>query len=280
MAPWMCAAPPVSKPQADWKKVSTMPAEIRIVPCLSDNYAVLVHDPLTSATAVVDAPEAAPILAALGREGWDLTHILVTHHHADHVEGVLALKAEFGATVVGPKAEAATIPGIDVEVVDGDPVAVGALVGRVMETPGHTAGHVVYLFEDERLLFAGDTLFVLGCGRPIECDAPVLWQSLLRLRALPDDLAVYCGHEYTVANARFAISVDPENGALRARYAEAEAARREGRPTIPALLGNEKLTNPFLRADEPAMAERLGLGEADPAAVFTELRARKNVFKG
>lgn len=257
-----------------------MPAEIRIVPCLSDNYAVLVHDPVSQATAVIDVPEAAPVLAALGREGWNLTHILVTHHHSDHVDGVPTLKAQYGATVVGPKAEAATIPGIDVEVVDGDPVAVGSLVGRVMETPGHTAGHVVYLFEDERLLFAGDTLFVMGCGRPIECDAPVLWKSLQRLRTLPDDLSVYVGHEYTVANGRFAVSVDPDNGALRARLGDAEAARRDGRFTIPALLGDEKLTNPFLRADDPGMAERLGLGTSDSAAVFTELRARKNVFKG
>ncbi|MFG1461640.1 hydroxyacylglutathione hydrolase [Xanthobacter sp. DSM 24535] len=257
-----------------------MSAEIRIIPCLSDNYAVLLHDPATEATAVIDAPEATPILEALDREGWHLTHILVTHHHADHVDGVLALKAQFGATVVGPKREAAGIPGIDVEVVDGDPVAVGSLISRVMETPGHTAGHIVYLFEGERLLFAGDTLFIMGCGRPIECDPPVLWHSLVRLRMLPDDLAVYCGHEYTVANGKFALSVDPENGALLGRVGEAEAARKEGRPTIPALLGDEKLTNPFLRADDPAMAERLGLGESDPSAVFTELRARKNVFRG
>ncbi len=257
-----------------------MSVDIRVIPCLSDNYAVLIHDPVTEATCVVDVPDATPVLEALDREGWDLTHILVTHHHRDHVDGVLALKAQFGATVVGPKAEAATIPGIDVTVVDGDPVAVGSLIGRVMETPGHTAGHVVYLFEDERLLFAGDTLFVLGCGRPMECDPPVLWQSLLRLRALPDDLSLYCGHEYTLANGRFALSVDPDNGALRGRFAEAEAARREGKPTIPALLGDERLTNPFLRADDADLAERMGLAGAEPAAVFTELRARKNVFKG
>ncbi len=257
-----------------------MTVEIRIIPCLSDNYAVLIHDPVSQATAVVDVPEVAPVLAALDREGWTLTHILVTHHHADHVDGVPALKAQFGATVVGPKAEAATIPGIDVEVVDGDPVAVGSLIGRVLETPGHTAGHVVYLFEDERLLFAGDTLFVLGCGRPIECEAPVLWKSLLRLRALPDDLSVFVGHEYTLSNGRFAVSVDPDNGALRARLGEAEAARQDDKPTIPTLLGDEKLTNPFLRADDPGMAERLGLGTSDPSVVFTELRARKNVFKG
>ncbi|MGU3495531.1 hydroxyacylglutathione hydrolase [Xanthobacteraceae bacterium A53D] len=257
-----------------------MPLDIRVIPCLSDNYAVLLHDPLTEATAVVDVPEAAPVLAALDREGWTLTHILVTHHHADHVNGVLEVKARHGATVVGPKAEAAGIPGIDVQVVDGDPVAVGSLIGRVIETPGHTAGHVVYLFQEEQLLFAGDTLFVMGCGRPIECDPPVLWHSLQRLRTLPDDISVYVGHEYTVANGHFALSVDPDNGALRARLADAEAARRDGKPTIPALLGDERLTNPFLRADDEGMAERMGLAGAEPAAVFTELRARKNVFRG
>ena len=151
-----------------------MAAEIRIVPCLADNYAVLLHDPVSQATAVIDVPEVAPVIAALEREGWTPNQILITHHHADHVDGVPALKARYNAIVVGPKAEAAGIPGIDVEVVDGDPVAVGSLIGRVMETPGHTAGHVVYLFEDERLLFAGDTLFVMGCGRPIECEPPVL----------------------------------------------------------------------------------------------------------
>ncbi len=257
-----------------------MAAEIRIVPCLADNYAVLIHDPVAQATAVIDVPEVAPVIAALEREGWTPNQILITHHHADHVDGVPALKARYNATVVGPKAEAASIPGIDVEVVDGDPVAVGSLVGRVMETPGHTAGHVVYLFEDERLLFAGDTLFVMGCGRPIECEPPVLWKSLQRLRTLPDDLAIYVGHEYTVSNAKFALSVDPDNGALQARFGEAEQARAAGRPTIPTRLGDEKLTNPFLRADDPDMATRLGLGEADSAAVFTELRARKNSFKG
>ncbi|WP_029353632.1 hydroxyacylglutathione hydrolase [Bosea sp. 117] len=257
-----------------------MPAELRLIPCLADNYAVLLHDPATEATAVVDAPEVAPILAALDREGWNLTHILVTHHHTDHIAGVLALKERFGATVIGPKAERETIPGLDFAVVDGDPVAVGSLVGRVLETPGHTKGHIVFLFEDERLLFSGDTLFVMGCGRPFECDPPVLWESLLRLRALPDDILVYCGHEYTLSNARFALSVDPDNEGLVARLAEVEAVRAANRPTLPTTIGAEKETNPFLRADDPALAERLGLGGATPGAVFTELRSLKNSFRG
>ncbi|HSI41234.1 MAG TPA: hydroxyacylglutathione hydrolase [Xanthobacteraceae bacterium] len=257
-----------------------MPAEIRLIPCLSDNYAVLLRDPVTEATAVVDAPEVAPILAALEHEGWDLTHILVTHHHTDHIAGVLALKERYGATVIGPKAERDTIPGLDFAVVDGDPIAVGTLVGRVLETPGHTKGHVVFLFEEERLLFSGDTLFVLGCGRPFECEPPVLWESLLRLRALPDDIVVYCGHEYTLSNARFAVSVDPDNAELAARLTLAEAARAAGRATVPTTIGIERTTNPFLRADEPALAQTVGLAGAEPGAVFTELRALKNSFKG
>lgn len=257
-----------------------MPAEIRIIPCLEDNYAVLVHDTATEATAVVDVPEPGPVLAALEREDWRLTHILVTHHHQDHVQGILAVKAQYGAIVVGPKAEASSIPGLDVPVVDGDPVAVGSLVGRVLETPGHTAGHVSYLFEEERLLFTGDTLFTLGCGRPFECDPPVLWASLQRLKLLPGDLAVYSGHEYTLANGRFALSVDPSNAALKAKMEEAQAKRAKGEPTIPSPLSDELAANPFMRADDAALAEALGMAGADPAAVFTELRARKSVFKG
>ncbi|MFK8250020.1 hydroxyacylglutathione hydrolase [Ancylobacter terrae] len=257
-----------------------MPAEIRLVPCLADNYAVLLHDPTTEATAVVDAPEVAPILAALEREGWNLTHILVTHHHTDHIDGVLALKERYGAAVIGPKAERDTIPGLDFAVVDGDPIAVGSLVGRVMETPGHTKGHIVFLFEGERLLFSGDTLFVMGCGRPFECDPPVLWDSLLRLRALPDDISVYCGHEYTLSNARFASSVDPDNEQIATRLETFEALRARGEPTLPTTIGAEKATNPFMRADDTELAARIGLAGADPGAVFTELRSLKNSFKG
>ncbi|MFH3479703.1 hydroxyacylglutathione hydrolase [Xanthobacter variabilis] len=257
-----------------------MPAEIRLVPCLSDNYAVLLHDCVTEATAVVDAPDGEAIIAAADAAGWAITEVLVTHHHADHVQGIPALKARYGATVVGPRKEADAIPDIDVVVEDGDPVAVGGLVGRVLETPGHTLGHVVYLFEGERLLFSGDTLFSLGCGRAFECEPAVLWHSLARLRALPGDLSVYCGHEYTLANARFALSVDPDNGDLKAFAAQVEQARAEGRPTVPSRLQDELKANPFLRADDPALAERLGLAGAEPAAVFTELRARKNDFKG
>jgi len=257
-----------------------VPVELRLIPCLSDNYAVLLRDQATEATAVVDAPDAAPIIAAAEAEGWALTHVLITHHHADHTQGIAALKARYGVTVVGPRAEAAAIAGLDVAVEDGDPVAVGSLVGRVLETPGHTAGPVTYLFEAERLLFTGDTLFSLGCGRAFECPPAVLWHSLQRLRALPGELRIYCGHEYTLSNARFALSVDPDNAELQRMAAQVEAERAAGRPTVPSLLADEVKANPFLRADDPAIAAHLGLTGADPAEVFAELRARKNSFRG
>jgi hydroxyacylglutathione hydrolase len=257
-----------------------MDVDVRLVSCLSDNYAVILRDRATGATAVIDAPDANSIEKALDAEGWKLTHILVTHHHGDHVQGIPALKKKYGATVVGPRAEAAQIPQIDVEVGPADPVAVGGMIARVIETPGHTAGHIVYMFDAEKLLFAGDTLFALGCGRALERPAPVLWASLLKLRELRGDTKVYCGHEYTLTNARFSVTVDPKNKALAKRLGDIEAIRAAGKPTLPTTMAEELRTNPFLRADEPAVAEAVGMKGADAAAVFTEIRERKNNFKG
>jgi hydroxyacylglutathione hydrolase len=254
-----------------------MPLEVRLVPCLSDNYAVLLHD--GDITAVVDAPEAAPIEQALDQEGWKLSHILITHHHSDHVDGIPALKKKYGAKVIGPRADG-EIPMIDEKVSEGDLVKFGNHEARVLDTPGHTAGHISYVFDKEKLLFAADTLFVLGAGRAFEKPASVLWQSLLKLRKLPGDMKLYCGHEYTLGNARFAITVDPTNPALKKKYAEVEAARAAGKPTVPSLLSEEIAANPFMRADDPVIAENLGLMGADPATVFTEIRERKNNFKG
>lgn len=254
-----------------------MSVEIRLVPCLSDNYAVLLHD--GDVTAVIDAPEAPPIEKALDKEGWKLTHILITHHHADHVDGIPALKKKYGAKVIGPRADG-NIPLIDEKVGEGDTVKLGSMTARVLDTPGHTAGHISYVFDKEKLLFAADTLFALGCGRALECPPPVLWRSLLKYRKLPGDTRVYCGHEYTLGNARFAITVDPSNAALKKRLAEVEAARAAGKPTVPSLLSDEFAANPFMRADDPAIAENVGLIDADPAAVFTEIRERKNNFRG
>ena len=256
-----------------------MAADIRLVSCLSDNYAVILHDPAGDATAVIDAPDAAPIERALDTAGWKLTHILVTHHHPDHVQGIAALKKR-GAIVIGPRGEADKIPALDQAVGENGRVTLGNLAAKVIETPGHTAGHISYWFEGERLLFAGDTLFALGCGRPFERPAPVLWESLKKLRALPDDTRLYCGHEYTLANARFSVTVDPKNRALKERLAVIEAQRAKNEPTLPSTLKEERATNPFLRADDPAIAEAIGMKGADPAAVFTELRERKNSFKG
>ena len=257
-----------------------MAVEVRLVPCLSDNYAVIVRDPASNMVAVVDAPDTAPIVKALDDANWKLTHILVTHKHADHIQGIPALKQKYGATVIGPRAEAGEIPTLDAKVAEPDTVEVGSLRARVFDTPGHTAGHICYWFDKEKLLFSADTLFALGCGRPFERPAPVLWESLLKLRKLPDDTIVYCGHEYTLANARFSVTVDPNNAALKTRLAVVEKARAAGKPTVPSTLGEEKATNPFLRADDPAVAAAVGMNGADASAVFTEIRERKNTFKG
>jgi hydroxyacylglutathione hydrolase len=254
-----------------------MAAQIYQFICLKDNFGVLIHDPHTRATASIDAPEAAPILAALDARGWRLTDILITHHHADHVQGIAGLKAKFpGARVTGPRAEASKIGGLDYEVGEGDSVKVGALEAVVIEAPGHTAGHVAYWFEDEDIAFAGDTLFAMGCGRPFEEPPQVLFHSLMKLAALPGETQVYCGHEYTLANARFALSVDPGNVILQERAAEVAQLRADGKFTLPTTISIELATNPFLRADEPEVKAAVGMSGADPVSVFAELRERKN----
>jgi hydroxyacylglutathione hydrolase len=253
-----------------------MPAEIRQFLCASDNFGVLLHDSETGATATIDACEEGPIEAALQAAGWKLTHILVTHHHGDHIAGIPGLKARYGARVIGPAAERDQIAGLDETVKEGDTVRVGALEAHVIETPGHTAGHIAYHFPKERLLFAGDTLFSLGCGRIFEGTPAQMWQSLRKLAALPDDTAVYCGHEYTLSNARFALGVDGGNPALQERAREVELLRGENRFTLPTTIGREKATNPFLRAGRPEIAEAVGLPGQPAEAVFAELRERKN----
>jgi hydroxyacylglutathione hydrolase len=254
-----------------------MAAEIRLFPCLSDNYGVLMHDSATGATACIDAPQARPILEALSAARWRLTDILVTHHHADHVQGIEAVKAAFPhARVTGPKAEADRIPMIERSVVDGDAIEVGALKGVVIATPGHTAGHVVYHFPGEALLFSGDTLFAMGCGRAFEAPAETLWESLSKLKRLPADTTIYCGHEYTLANARFCADIEPGNAALEARLAAVEALRARDAPTLPTTLAQELATNSFLRADQASVKQSVGMADQTDAAVFAEIRARKN----
>jgi hydroxyacylglutathione hydrolase len=246
--------------------------------CLKDNFGVLVHDPASGATAAIDAPEAAPVEAALQATGWRLSDILVTHHHRDHTGGIEELKERYRCRVVAPDAEADGIPDVDETVRENDTVRVGGLEARVLETPGHTAGHITYVFPADKLCFAGDTLFSIGCGRVIEGNNETMWRSLLKLRALPDDTRVYCGHEYTAANVRFAKTIEPDNAALAAREKEVARLAAEKKPTIPSLLGEEKVANPFLRADVPEVAAKVGLAGKPAWQVFAEIRERKNKF--
>lgn len=252
--------------------------EIRQVPILNDNYAYLLHEPQSGAAAVVDPGEAEPVLAAAAEAGWEIGQILLTHHHADHIGGAAAIKAATGARIVAPAADAGRIPDIDEAVVDGDAVAVGEARAAVFEVPGHTLGHVAYWFMADDALFSGDTLFALGCGRLFEGSPEQMWESLSRLRALPDETWVYCAHEYTASNARFAATIDADNPDLAARIDEIMALCRSHTPTVPSRLGVEKETNPFLRADDPAIAHAAGLDHADPVTVFAEVRRRKDVF--
>lgn len=253
-----------------------MAAEIRIFPCLSDNYGYLIHDPLTKATASIDAPEAAPIIAALKAEGWTLTDILVTHHHQDHVGGVAELKDAFNCRVVAPFDKTQPIGAVDQRVKEGDTIKVGNLAARIIETPGHTLDHVSYVFDSDHAAFVGDTLFSVGCGRVFEGTYPMMWQSLLKLRALPDDFRLYCGHEYTASNIKFALTIEPDNAALKARAEEVKRLREANKPTIPTLLGEEKKANVFLRADEPSVAASVRMKDRGAAEIFGELRERKN----
>jgi hydroxyacylglutathione hydrolase len=253
-----------------------MPAQTRLFLCLKDNYGVLLHDPESGATAAIDAPEAAPVEAALKASGWRLTDILVTHHHADHTGGIAELKQRHRCRVVAPHGEAARIPLVDATVREDDEVRVGSLKGRVLETPGHTAGHISYFFPTDKLAFVGDTLFSIGCGRVIEGTPEMMWQSLLKLRGLPDDARIYCGHEYTQANIRFAKTIEPANPTLDAREREVDKLLDAGEPTIPSTIGAEKAANPFLRADVPEVAKSVGLAGTPAWKVFAEIRERKN----
>ncbi|MCB2115542.1 MAG: hydroxyacylglutathione hydrolase [Rhodobacteraceae bacterium] len=255
-----------------------MPLEIVTVPCLTDNYAYLAHDPATDATAIIDAPEAAPILQALTTRGWKATHILLTHHHDDHIAGVPALVAATGAKVVGAAADAHRLPPLDVELREGDTVKIGVSAGSVIEVPGHTLGHIAFYFPDSAAVFTADSLMALGCGRVFEGTRPQMWESLTKLAALPPETLVYSGHEYTASNARFALTIEPENAALQARAAAVAAAREEGRATVPARLEEELATNPFLRAASTPIRARLGLRDATDAEVFGEIRGRKDRF--
>lgn len=255
-----------------------MTLEVHFIPALRDNYIYLLRDSQSAKTALVDPSEAQPALDELAARGWKLDYIFNTHHHYDHTGGNLELKAAFGATVVGPKADRDRIPGIDVELADGEDFRFGTRSARVLDIPGHTRGHIAFWFEADAALFCGDTLFSLGCGRMFEGTAAQMWASLSKLAALPKTTRIYCGHEYTLSNARFALSVEPENRMLQERAAAAEKLRAQGLPTLPSTLGEELLTNPFLRPHSPEIQASLGLPGAGPVAVFAEIRKLKDKF--
>ncbi len=255
-----------------------MPLEIVTIPCLKDNYAFLAHDKATGQTAVIDVPEAAPVAAALVQRGWTLSHVLLTHHHADHVDGLAALLADHPAQVLGAAADVHRLPPLDRALSEGDTVTIGSDTGRVIDVSGHTVGHIAIYFADSAVVFTADSLMAMGCGRLFEGTAPQMYDSLAKLAALPGDTLVCSGHEYTASNAKFALSIEPQNAALISRIEKIETARAQGRPTVPSVLSNERATNPFLRCDSPEIQANLGLSGADPVEVFTALRRRKDSF--
>jgi hydroxyacylglutathione hydrolase len=252
--------------------------EIHQIPTRSDNYVYLLRESSTGNAAVVDPSDAAPVLETLDMFGWNLTHILATHHHNDHVGGVPEIKEKTGCIVVGPKADRDRIPNIDVEVADGDMFELYGATAKVWDVPGHTAGHIAYWFAESQALFCGDTLFALGCGRVFEGTHEQMYNSISKFKEVPDETWVYCAHEYTAANAKFALHVDPDNAALQAYARQIEARRAAGVSTVPSLMGVERRTNPFLRADNAAFASVLGMEGRTPVDVFAEVRGQKDNF--
>lgn len=253
---------------------------IHSIPALSDNYIHLLHDPDSGATAAIDPAEAEPVLAALAERGWTLTHVLNTHHHGDHVGGNLTLQVRTGCIIVGAADDRARIPGISQAVKEGDRFDIGSASAQVLEVPGHTRAHIAFWFASEHALFCGDTLFGLGCGRLFEGTATQMWTSLRKLRALPEDTRVYCAHEYTQANGRFALNLEPDNPELRQRMQRVNQLRAQHLPTVPSTLAEEKASNPFLRADLPEIAHSIGLEGSTAVDVFTAIRRRKDEFRG
>jgi hydroxyacylglutathione hydrolase len=250
---------------------------IRQIPVLRDNYVYLVREPDSGATAVVDPSVAHPVLEVIAETGWRLTHILNTHHHHDHTGGNIEIKAATGCTIVGPRADRDRIPMIDVDVGDGDTYQFGRESALVYDVPGHTRGHIAFWFRQSRALFSGDTLFLMGCGRVFEGTFAQMWNSLGKLKVLPPETRVYCAHEYTQNNARFALTVEPDNSELRARARRIDDMRAKNIPTVPGTMAEELMTNPFLRADHPALQQLAGT-VGDPVATFAEIRHRKDIF--
>lgn len=255
-----------------------MPLELVTVPCLADNYSFLIHDAETGETALVDVPEAGPIRAELDRRGWTLSHVLLTHHHWDHVDGLAELLETHPAKVIGAGADAHRLPPLDQSVAEGDTIRIGGETGHVIDVSGHTIGHIAIHFPDSKLLFTADSLMALGCGRLFEGTAEQMFDSLSKLAALSGDTVVCSGHEYTASNGKFALTVDPENADLIARVQAVAEARDAGQPTVPSLLSEELATNPFLRGHTEGVQKAVNMVGADPAHVFAEVRKRKDNF--
>lgn len=255
-----------------------MTLQIVTIPCLSDNYAYLAHDPETGATAAIDVPEAGPILTALEENGWTLSDVLLTHHHWDHVDGLSELLAKAPARVIGAAADAHRLPALDVALQAGDTVRIGAEEGGVIDVSGHTVGHLAFYFPQSRVAFTADSLMALGCGRVFEGTMAQMYASLGKLADLPPDTMICSGHEYTEKNAKFALTVDPENPKLISRVTEVDRRRSAGEPTVPTTLAEELDTNPFLRAADPHIQANLGMVGAEPVDVFAEIRRRKDRF--
>lgn len=255
-----------------------MPLDLVTVPCLKDNYSFLIHDAVSGDTAVIDVPEAAPILAALAERCWRLTDILLTHHHWDHVDGVADLVAATGARVTGAKSDAHRLPSLDLAVSEGKDIEVCGQRAQVWDVSGHTVGHIAFVFPDAGLAFTGDSLMAGGCGRLFEGSPDQMWTSLSKLAQLPPETLICSGHEYTTSNLRFAATLEPDNPDLMLRIERVASARAKGLPTVPSTLTEEVATNPFLRAGLPGMKAALGMKNASDAESFAEIRARKDKF--
>jgi hydroxyacylglutathione hydrolase len=252
--------------------------EIITLAVLTDNYIYVIHDPDSQKTAVVDPALAEPVLELLRERGWQLNYILNTHHHSDHVGGNLLIKQQTGCRIIGAKSDCGRIPGIDQGVKEGDTLSIGLHTATVIDTPGHTLGHIVYHFSDDKVLFCGDTLFVMGCGRLFEGTPELMWYSLQKLKALPKETKVYCTHEYTQTNGRFALTVEPSNQQLQQKMIEVNRLRSYNKPTVPSTIAEEIATNPFFRENSKEIQQHVGLISADKIQIFAQIRRMKDSF--